>query len=124
IPISKDYMTKLRPATESKLGFLHTKFLKKDVEAMLNNKEFGEKGKKVAENRWEIYKTIQKNTGKKIIIDSSKEPYEAYYLNKYKKGEIFFLLMERDIWEVAYSKMRRKQKPEKTTGGIATLYKE
>lgn len=123
IPMSENFLTKLKADKESKLSYFSKIFLKKEVTDILKNKEFEKKGKILAQNRWLIYKAIQKKSGKKIIIDSSKEPYEAYYLNKYKEGKIYFLLMERDIWEVAYSKMKRKYKSGEKINEVKDLYK-
>src|SRR5699024_607821 len=38
-----------------------------------------------------------------------KDADEAYFLYKYRQGNIRFLLLERNIWEVALSKKKRKE---------------
>ena len=90
-----------------KTGFLRKLnnflFLKK----RLNDKTINENGRGVAENRWKIYKAVAEKTKKNIIIDSSKNAEEAYFINKYRKGEIRFILLDRDIHEVALSKKKR-----------------
>lgn len=80
---------------------------RKAISNLLKKSEVQSQGKKVAENRWRIYEAVWKKTGKKIIIDSSKNPFEAYFLNKFKVGQFKILLLERDIRAVAYSKMTR-----------------
>lgn len=87
-------------------------FLKKTLE----NPNMAEKGKIMATNRWRIYEAVKEQTRKKIIIDSSKSAVEAYYLNKYKKGSIYFLYINRDIHEVALSKKNRMMELNKIYG--------
>jgi len=65
------------------------------------------KEENIAKNCWNIYEQISKQTGKRIIIDSSKNAFQAIFLDKQKRTEIKFLLLERDIKSVAYSKMKR-----------------
>lgn len=73
----------------------------------LKNESTDAEGQLLANNIWSIYNTIFEQTGKKLIIDSSKNAENAYFLGKYKKGNIGFILLERDIWEVALSKKKR-----------------
>lgn len=82
------------------------------IERILNNSNSQRLGKVIAENSWKVYHSARNITGKPIIIDSSKLAEKAFFLNKYKKGNIRFLLIERDIRAVAYShkKWRAKHK--------------
>lgn len=80
------------------------------IKRLLRGKACDEEGKKIAQNRWEIYNAVFKQTGKRLIVDSSKDAIEAYYLSKYSEGNIKFLLLERNIWEVALSKKKRKER--------------
>lgn len=90
--------------------FLFRQSHEKALDELLSDKAFEEKGKAVSDNCWRIYKTIMNKTGKRIIVDSSKNPFEAFYRNKYKQGNIKFLLLERDIRAIAYSnRMRTEQ---------------
>lgn len=66
-----------------------------------------EKAKTVVNNCWKIYKAVFAQTGKKIITDSSKNAVQAWYLWKYRQGNIKFLILNRDIRAIAFSKMKR-----------------
>lgn len=72
-------------------------------------KEKDERRRKIAQRIWALYEEIYKQSGKPIIIDSSKNGLGAYYLNRYAKGNIKFLFLERKIQGVAYSKYRRRK---------------
>ncbi|HEX5150805.1 MAG TPA: sulfotransferase [Parafilimonas sp.] len=61
----------------------------------------------VTNNCWEIYKAVFEQTGKLVITDSSKNAIRAWYLWKYRKGNIKFLILDRDIRAIAFSKMKR-----------------
>lgn len=61
----------------------------------------------VANNRGTLYEAVATRTGAAFIIDSSKNGLEALALAKLGTLNIRFLLLERDIWEVAYSKKKR-----------------
>jgi len=77
----------------------------KSIQEALNSHALLEES--IIKNYWDIYTEVGKQTGKKIIIDSSKNAYQAVFLNKYKRADIKFILLERDIKSVAYSKMKR-----------------
>lgn len=79
-----------------------------------------EAGKKVSENCWNIYQAVFSQTAKKIIIDSSKEAIQAWYLWKYRKGNIKFLLLDRNVSAVAFSKMNRRLENKKR----GSIYKD
>lgn len=64
-------------------------------------------GREFAHNTWGLYSAIFEKTGKSILIDSSKSGLEAYFLNRYKQGNIKFLLLERDLRAIANSKAKR-----------------
>jgi hypothetical protein len=66
-----------------------------------------EKAKIIAGNCWKIYNAVFQETGKKIITDSSKNAVQAWYLWKYRQGNIKFIFLERDIRAIAFSKMKR-----------------
>ncbi len=104
INFSENFETKLPKVTSGFLSqIIHKIFIKKKLE----NKKMLQYGKTMAENRWKIYETVAQQTGKNVIIDSSKNADEAYYLDKYKKGDIRFLLLNRDLHQVALSKKNR-----------------
>lgn len=66
--------------------------------------------KKFSKNIWNLYNAVFDHTGKRLIIDSSKSGSEALFLNKFKEGNIKFLLLEREIGAVSYSKFKRSNK--------------
>lgn len=88
-------------------NYLSTGIQKKNLEKYLNSPKTLKKGKEMAENYWKLYDEIYKKTGKSVIIDSSKNGLIAYLLNKYKRGNIKIILLERDIEAVAVSKVKR-----------------
>lgn len=97
---------------KTKIEKQQSDFLKKmndflSVERALEDETIKESGKRMAGNRWKIYNAVAEETKKNIIIDSSKNADEAYFLNKHKQGNIRFILLNRDIHEVALSKNKR-----------------
>lgn len=104
IDFSENFKTKLPSVS---LGFWDIISHKIFIEKRLESKRMVWHGKTMAKNRWKIYEAVAKQTGKKIIIDSSKNAEEAYYLDKYKNGEIRFILLNRDLNQVALSKKNR-----------------
>lgn len=111
---------------EPKWHFLSHSLHRFSLHKLIGNKETCKKGESIAKNRWKLYNSIAKNTGNKIIIDSSKFALEGLFLHKFREGKIQFVLLERDIWEVAYSKMRHNQslyKNQKSSKG-EDIYKE
>lgn len=99
--------TRLEIKENSKSSFIKRWSYKKNLNELLLKGDTTERGKEIATNCWNIYKAVANKTGKTIIIDSSKDAFEAYFLNKYRRGNIRFLLLERDIAAVAYSKKKR-----------------
>lgn len=94
------------------MNYLETGFFKKLFRVLflkraLRDKIIREKGKIMAQNRWEIYHAVAQQTKQNIIIDSSKNADEAYFLNKHKQGDIRFILLNRDINQIALSKKNR-----------------
>ena len=63
--------------------------------------------KKVVDNCWKIYNAVFEQTGKHIITDSSKNAVQAWYLWKHRQGNIKFLILNRDIRAIAFSKMKK-----------------
>lgn len=107
VQFNKDFVTlydKQGPKWLFSLPFLYKSYLNK----LLNNKKTYNKGKEIAKNRWKLYHSIMRKSNKPIVIDSSKFAVEAFFLQKFNEGEIRFLHLERNIWEVALSKVRRK----------------
>lgn len=84
------------------------KLLERSIERVLSRKKSVERGARVASNVWEIYRRIlEACPGTSLIIDSSKSAVQAYYLNKFAVNDIKFIVIERNIKAVAYSKMNR-----------------
>jgi hypothetical protein len=102
--VTEEFVTKL---PRRKGGILNKFFLKNGLEKRIKQYNDEDITKAFASNMWQIYESIFEKTGKKIIIDSSKNLYEAYFLNKFKKGDIAFINLERNVWEVAHSKANR-----------------
>ncbi len=70
---------------------------------------FSKKNKVIVETLNNIYKSIYKITGKKIIIDSSKDPVQALALYKNKSdADIKIIWLKRDIRAIANSKNKWK----------------
>lgn len=110
ISFNESFKTDLKIPSYGQLEGLINIFFSKRI---LKDERVAEQGKIMAENRWKIYNSIAKNTNKNIIIDSSKDVEEAYFLNKYKKGDIYFLFLNRSIHEVALSKKNRIKEAKK-----------
>lgn len=108
IPFSATFETRLNVKL-SKGAFLSYKGQNKNIENIIEDQIILKKAREIAENNWEIYKAIGNYREKPIIIDSSKNVFEAFFLHKYRRGNIRFLLMDRNICEVAYSKMNREK---------------
>ena len=84
---------------------MHAFFLKRTI----SNKSVLSQGQMVAQNTWKLYKSIHKQEKKAVIIDSSKIVLKAFFLAEHKEGNIRFLILERDIRAIAYSKLHRRR---------------
>ena len=58
---------------------------KNSVEQIIKSASHDKKGEAIANHNWKIYNSVFEHTKKKIIIDSSKDATQAWYLWKYKK---------------------------------------
>ncbi|MDN3492046.1 sulfotransferase [Winogradskyella bathintestinalis] len=104
---SKEFITKLEDTKYYKTDILSSYFIKKNFHKNIQHTQNNLTGETFANNTWALYESVFRHSKKNIIIDSSKEISEAYFINKYKKSNIKFLLIERDIWEVVFSKRKR-----------------
>lgn len=102
IQFSESYVTRLKLNKSKRINRLFST-KKNFIETLAEREE----RKEFAHNQWELYKAIFAETKQKIIIDSSKSPYEAFTLNEFKQGKIKFIFLKRNIWEVAYSSNNR-----------------
>jgi hypothetical protein len=102
-----DSMETKMVAEEAKWSFLNSALHRNALNDLLSTERIDKKGRTVAENSWRLYAAINRLKNKLIIIDSSKNPIEAYYRFKYRKGNIRFLLLERNVLAVAYSNTTR-----------------
>lgn len=107
VPFSPNYKTRLKPAFLGKRSLLMPKSQEKALNALIHDQTIITEGKEVTENCWKIYDAAINKTQKRIIIDSSKDPIEAYFRYRFRQGEIKFLLLERNVKAVAYSNMNR-----------------
>lgn len=106
VGFSKEFETRIK-YKESLLSYLSFKNQRKDLTKFLRSENIEKKAKKIADDYWKLYEAIHKQTGKSIIIDSSKNGILAYFLNKHRNGNIRFILLEREIEAVAFSKLGR-----------------
>jgi hypothetical protein len=118
---TENFITKLN-YKESVWDFLKLFISKNKINYHLKNKSVLKKGKIVAENCWKIYEAVINHTGKPIIIDSSKNANQAYFLFKHKQENICSILLERDIRAVAYSKLNWAKKYEARFGKAKSIY--
>ena len=79
------------------------------IKNLLNTIEGDPTAQKTAKNIWGIYESVHRHTGKRVIIDSSKMAFQAFLLNNRKSENLKFILLERDIRAVAYSKLKRRR---------------
>lgn len=77
------------------------------LRSVLDSESMNYRAKIFSDNCWSIYERVHEIQNKSLIIDSSKKGIEAYFLKKFNKGNIKFILLERDIRAVAYSKLKR-----------------
>src|SRR5690606_37347969 len=87
IPFNSKFLTTMNDA---QFGILKEIEFFACTKKKMENDYIAESGKQMADNRWEIYKAVASETKKNIIIDSSKNAYQAYFLNKHKQGRICF----------------------------------
>ncbi len=59
-----------------------------------------------------LYKTIHKVSGTKVIIDSSKATFYGFFLSSFQDFDIRFVHLTRDPRGVAYSWMKKTRRPE------------
>lgn len=72
------------------------------------------------ERRWQeyahfikkLYTTIQKISGGRVIVDSSKDPAYGFLLNSIFKENLYIIHLVRDSRATAYSWQRQKKRPE------------
>ncbi len=96
-------------------GSIFSSFIRKKL-AQLNQKQINQDT--VTTNN-QIYRNIFKKTGKEFIVDSSKDPVQAYltYVNKPEDFDVKIINLRRDLRAIAASKSKwsvannRKQKP-------------
>lgn len=123
VNFSDDFETKLTsPAPKLKHISISSKLHREDVNKALNDPKYVEKGKQVAHHCWQLYRQVFEKSGKSIIVDSSKKGFQAYFLNKYREGNIRFVLIERELGAVAYSKLRHNRDREVLQGKKNSIY--
>lgn len=61
-----------------------------------------------------LYRAIQKVSGCRVVVDSSKSPMGAFFLGRIPGVELYVLHLVRDSRAVAYSSQRAKIRPEVT----------
>lgn len=123
--LSDEFETRVH-RLEPKWSFVNKSVHKRYVSKIVNDKRLSKKGEIAAKNCWRIYQSVFETSGKKIIIDSSKNGYQAYSLFENAKAEIYFLVIERDIMAVSYSKERRlkgRGKPRSIYTHLISSYK-
>lgn len=98
-------------------GSVFSSFIKNKL-AQLNKKKINQDT--VATNN-ELYRNIFQSTGKKFVVDSSKDPVQAYltYLNKPSDFDVKIINLKRDLRAIAASKSKwsiANQKKQKSLG--------
>ncbi len=98
-------------------GSLFSSFIKSKL-AELNKKKINQDT--VTTNN-QLYRNIFQSTGKKFIVDSSKDPVQAYltYLNKPSDFDVKIINLKRDLRAIAASKSKwsiANQKKQKSLG--------
>lgn len=106
VSFSKSFKTRFNFA-ESNWSLVSRNVHAANIKKALNKRDALLKGKNFAQNTWDLYHAVFKHSGKHLIIDSSKTASEAFFLNKYRRGNIKFIILEREIAAVAYSKLKR-----------------
>ena len=109
-------------------GSLFSSFVKKRI-AQINGRSIN---KEVVTTNIQLYRNIFAQTGKAFIIDSSKDPVQAYitYLNKPPDYDVKIISLQRDLRAIAASKNKWNQLNEakhKSLGKLLTnslLYKK
>ncbi len=71
----------------------------------LNNRSYNQK---TVHNNFKIYRNIFSHSGKQFIVDSSKDPVQAYitYVNKPADIDVKILYLKRDLRAIAASKRK------------------
>lgn len=73
---------------------------------------YQERFKEYSRRLEQLYAAIQKVSGSRVIIDSSKDPSPAYVLGTLSMIDLYVVHLVRDCRAVAYSWMRKKIRPE------------
>lgn len=107
ISFSTSFKTRLKPKFLGKLALIRPKTQQNALDALIKDQSIVSEGEEITKNCWRIYNKTFDKTKKKILIDSSKDPLEAYFRFKFRQGKIRFLLIERNIMAVAHSNMNR-----------------
>jgi hypothetical protein len=68
-----------------------------------------------------LYRAIQKVSGCRVVVDSSKSPMGAFFLNQIPGVELYVLHLVRDSRAVVYSSQRKKIRPEVTDKEVYLL---
>lgn len=74
--------------------------------------EYNQRKKEYQDILSKLYISIQKNSGAKLIIDSSKTPSHGFLLNELENLELSILHLIRDSRAVAYSWQKKVSRPE------------
>lgn len=106
INVEKPFKTRV-PNKISGLNFFSEKLIKRSIVQIQNDNRLRKEFETVAATCWQIYEQIHISTKKAVIIDSSKNALQAYFLYKHRKADIYFILLERNICAVSYSKLYR-----------------
>ncbi len=63
----------------------------------------------VAEDSLKILDAIRRITKADMVVDSSKDPMQAYYLHAQRPASVRLIFLQRSIDELAYSKMKHRE---------------
>lgn len=66
-------------------------------------------GQMVAEDSLKILDAVRKITKAQTVVDSSKDPMQAYYLHAQRPESVRLIFLERSIDELAYSKIKHRE---------------
>ena len=66
-------------------------------------------GRLVAEDSLKILDAIRKIAKADLVVDSSKDAMQAYYLHAQRPASVRLILLQRSIDELAYSKMKHRE---------------
>lgn len=71
--------------------------------------EYALEGQMVAEDSLKILDAIRRITNADMVVDSSKDPMQAYYLHAQRPASVRLIFLQRSIDELAYSKMKHRE---------------